>query len=291
MPKRVKGWKILLPVDGSEGAQRAVDAAAQIRWPKGSEFKVISVVERQRVLPRAAAALEDRARSVVEAARGFLEKADWPAASAVLRGAPSQVILEIARRWRADLVILGSRGLGTVRGALLGSVSAAVARAAPCSVLVVRGPLGPPLRAVMAVDGSKHSRLAARRLAALGARGNTVTVVQVITPPRIASLGLLPGKIAGVIRAELKSVTEEMKSDASRTVRAVAKMFREAGWEAESLVRSGDPFAEVTSAAREASITLVGVGPRGVTGIERILLGSVTERLLSAPGVSLFIGR
>jgi nucleotide-binding universal stress UspA family protein len=283
--------KVLIATDGSAGAQRAVEAAAALSWTAGSEFRVLTVLPEPGGMPQTAAAVRARAEIMVEAARRQLQDAGRAASPAILSGVPTQVILDTARAWEADVVVMGARGLGAVRGALLGSVCAAVARAATCSVLVVKAPLNAPLRAVMAVDGSRDAEVAARRLALLGGPGNAVTVVRVVTPLRVTTLGLLPRGIARGIRAELARANEEIQNDALPQVRTVAQMFQEAGWEADTRVRSGTPFLEVIAAAGEAGAALVGAGPRGVTGIERVLLGSVSEHLLVKSGISLFIGR
>ncbi|MEK7710165.1 MAG: universal stress protein, partial [candidate division NC10 bacterium] len=102
---------------------------------------------------------------------------------------------------------------------------------------------------------------------------------------------LLPRRIADPLRVEVARAAEEQRKSAERDAREVAGLFRDAGWKAEAAVRSGVPTDEVLAAARKGNASLVAVGPRGVTGLERILLGSVTERLLVAPGISLFIGR
>jgi nucleotide-binding universal stress UspA family protein len=58
----------------------------------------------------------------------------------VLSGSPGATIIEHARRWKADLIVLGSHGYGRLRRAVLGSVSLSVVLHAPCSVEVVRRP-------------------------------------------------------------------------------------------------------------------------------------------------------
>ena len=130
-----------------------------------------------------------------------------------------------------------------------------------------------------------------RRLSEYVPAGNAVTVVRVVEPLRVKALGLLPRRVADPLRAEVARATEELRKAAERDVREIADLFRDAGWKASGVVRSGVPADEVRAAARKANASLVAVGPRGVTGLERLLLGSVTERLLVAPGISLFIGR
>ncbi len=285
------GWKVLVATDGSKSAERAVAAAGELPWPEGSEVRVVSVVEPSEGMPETIAALRARSEKVLADARARAEKGGRPASSALLIGRPARAILDAASDWGAGVIVVGARGLGAVRGLLVGSVSSAVARAAACSVLVVKGEVRTPIRAVMAVDGSIEARAAARRLAEVRAPRNAVTVVRVIELPRVKTIGLLPRSIAGAIKAEIARASGEIRKEAERDVREVAGMFRDAGWKAEGVVRSGVPSDEVAAAARKASAWLVAVGPRGVTGLERLLLGSVTERLLVAPGTSLFIGR
>ena len=286
-----RGWKVLVATDGSKGAERAVAAAAGVPWPEGSEVRVLSVVDPLEGMPETIAARRARDEKVAAASRARLEKAGAKVSSAVLFGSPARTILDAASEWGAGVIVVGARGLGAVRGLLVGSVSSAVARAASSSVLVVKGDIRTPIRAVMAVDGSNDARAAARRLAEIRGPGYAVTVVRVVEPLRVKTLGLLPRRVADTLRGEVGRAVEELRKAAEREVREVAGMFRDAGWKAEAVVRSGIPSDQVLATARKANASLVAAGPRGVTGLERILLGSVTERLLVAPGISLFIGR
>ena len=291
MTDGARGWKILVATDGSKSAERAVAAASELPWPAGTEVRVISVVDPLEGMPETIAAHRARNEKLLAQAHARVERAGKRVSSVVLFGPPAKTILEAASDWGAELIVVGARGLGAVRGLLVGSVSSAVTRSAACSVLVVKTDLRSPLRAVMAVDGSSDARGAARRLAELCAPRNAVTVVRVIEPPQVKTLGLLPRSVAERVRAEISGASAELRKEAEREVREVAGMFRDAGWKAEAVVRSGVPANEVLAAARKANASLVAVGPRGATGLERILLGSVTERLLFSPGISLFIGR
>ena len=286
-----RGWKVLVATDGSKSAERAVAAAAGVPWPEGSEVRVLSVVDPLEGMPETLAARRARDEKVAAAARARLEKAGAKVSSTVLLGSPARTILDVASEWGAGVIVVGARGLGAVRGLLVGSVSSAVARAASSSVLVVKGDIRTPIRAVMAVDGSNDARAAARRLAEIRGPGYAVTVVRVVEPLRVKTLGLLPRRVADTLRGEVGRAVEELRKAAEREVREVAGMFRDAGWKAEAVVRSGIPSDQVLATAGKANASLVAAGPRGVTGLERLLLGSVTERLLVAPGISLFIGR
>lgn len=145
--------KILLAVDGSACSERAVEEVARNPWPKGSEVKIISVLEMPvlpvmepyGVPPEYFAELEDAARkhaySVLDAARLKLEGGEdhtLRITAEVLPGSPRQAILDEADEWGADLIVMGSHGYGSLKRFLLGSVSGAVMSHAKCSVEVVR---------------------------------------------------------------------------------------------------------------------------------------------------------
>jgi nucleotide-binding universal stress UspA family protein len=154
-----KAMKILLAVDGSEFGDAAVEEIAQRPWPPGSEVHVVSVIRlpftpspETSALPESYyAQLEsaecERAGSAIDRAIARLREGDaereipLTLTSEVVVGHPAEMIIETAKRLRADLVALGSHGYGGLKRFLLGSVSYAVASHAPCSVAIIRKPM------------------------------------------------------------------------------------------------------------------------------------------------------
>lgn len=127
--------RVLLATDGSETSAAAARALAERPWPEGSEFRVLSVEE-----PWALRSSGVSNAEAVGSAERLLASAGLKATGAVLKGNAKEVILDEARRWGADLIVVGSHGRRGFRRLLLGSVSEAVAMNAHCSVVVVRGP-------------------------------------------------------------------------------------------------------------------------------------------------------
>src|SRR4029079_3852130 len=151
---RAQKMRILIATDGSTYSKRAVEECCRLlAHPAEAEIKVMSVVEHAHVLmaePRATAAgfyqeldevAKERAGEFVTEAADTLSKSlnvrGANVSSEVLEGTPAQRIIETAREWIADVIVVGSHGRG-FWGRLLGSVSDAVVHHAPCSVLVVR---------------------------------------------------------------------------------------------------------------------------------------------------------
>jgi nucleotide-binding universal stress UspA family protein len=145
--------KILLAVDGSAYSDGAIDEVLRRPWPPKSEVKVITAAETPTMVGAEPWALppdyfDQVEKSVREAAKAIIDGAltklksiedkKLTITSEIIDGSPRQAIIEESERWGADLIIMGSRGLGTWNRLLLGSVSSAVVNHAKCSVEVVR---------------------------------------------------------------------------------------------------------------------------------------------------------
>ena len=151
--------KLLIGTDGSDCAMAAVRSVAQRPWPAGSQIRVISVIPLMvpfgdiSSLPIAPVypppdifeSIEKqwraRAEEAVARARQILSKARIKAVETefLLIGDARQVILDEAKTWGADLIVVGSHGYRAMDRLILGSVSEAVAMHAHCSVEVIRG--------------------------------------------------------------------------------------------------------------------------------------------------------
>jgi nucleotide-binding universal stress UspA family protein len=144
------GLRLVVGVDGSAQAERAVSAVRDRTWPKGTAVKLVTALDavlstvllsRDEGLTRWVAAGDEAGAWVhrmVSRAAGDLAEAGLAAEPVVARGDPKQVLVKEAEEWAADCIFVGAQGLNMAERALLGSVSAAVASRAPCSVEVVR---------------------------------------------------------------------------------------------------------------------------------------------------------
>ena len=127
--------KILLATDGSKDAQLAASTAIELANKTGSELHVVHIVD----LVSSVVLDERDARELLDALVKRLEDAGSVWAQAHLgEGVPAAEIVGLGEEIDAGLIVVGSRGLGGVRRALMGSVSEAVTRHAHCAVLVVR---------------------------------------------------------------------------------------------------------------------------------------------------------
>ena len=140
---------VLVGTDGSDSSYRAVDRAAEIARDTAATLVIVCAYEP--ATPREVAAagdvLGDEAFSVVgsapaeETLRTAAERAAARGAGKIERvavaGEPVKSLVSALEEHRADLLVVGNRGLNTLAGRLLGSVPAAVSRRSPCDVLIV----------------------------------------------------------------------------------------------------------------------------------------------------------
>jgi nucleotide-binding universal stress UspA family protein len=143
--------KILLATDGSKEARLAAQAAAELSKDTGSEVHVTYVLPSPRELRGHHTYSRDVMRSVLEQAEGearsFLEaqakqvgESGGKVAETHLRaGEPDKEIVKLSEELGVGTIVIGSRGLGAVKRALMGGVSESVVRHAHCPVFVVRG--------------------------------------------------------------------------------------------------------------------------------------------------------
>ena len=143
---------ILVAVDGSAHATKALDAAADLARRYGADLTVLSVyrhhsplesslamVRARDAAPTPDAALSSLAHEIVDAAVKRAESQGVKVGRGLVkRGPPARTIVQVGKEVGADAIVLGSRGLGDLEGHLLGSVSHKVTSLAECTCITVR---------------------------------------------------------------------------------------------------------------------------------------------------------
>ncbi len=283
--------RILFATDGSGSADRARDLLGRLPWPDGTRFCVVSALESRGELfiapwmMPAGEALDSveseylrHADVTLDDAVRVLEGPGRAVERITLRGRPASAIVEEARTWKADLLVLGSRGHGPIASMMLGSVSAEVVDHAPCRVLVVRGEAVDSI--VFAEDGSPGAANAAHALRTWPVfRGFPVDVVSVVETP----LAPIAGMVAGLADEVMLTYAKDVENARERTRALAARSadeLRTAGLVATPHLLEGDPAHEIVEFARARPGSLVAVGTRGHGGLTRLVLGSVARNVL-----------
>jgi nucleotide-binding universal stress UspA family protein len=136
--------RIVIATDGSDGAQAAVEEGVELAAEVGAEVTFVSVRPRVSNLLGGAAYQQQltaqlaRARAALDNAEAEARRVGVDYESDLLEGDPAERIAQAARGWSADLVVVGSRGHGTVASAVIGRVSRALLTRSPAPVMVVR---------------------------------------------------------------------------------------------------------------------------------------------------------
>jgi nucleotide-binding universal stress UspA family protein len=131
---------ILLATDGSEEDWTASRMAAGVAEGTGSELHLVHVAGTGGADPRVYERMSRSSRAFLDEQAEKMRDAGTKIAKKHLRnGRPDREIVALAEELGAGLIVVGGRGLGGVKRALMGSVSDSVVRHAPCPVLVARG--------------------------------------------------------------------------------------------------------------------------------------------------------
>ena len=186
----------------------------------------------------------------------------------LLKGEPHEALSAAAREQGCDLVVIGKRGHNLPPGEQMGKVTERVIGYCPLDVLVVpvRGSLGLD-RLLLPLDGSRFSRQAASRALVLAEAGAALLVVSVLDAP--------PG-----FMTEVPEVARDLMTNLEELVAGVAREAADHGVTCDTRVMLGPASRLIVEAAAEWRAGLIVMGSHGRTGLKRLLMGSVTERVV-----------
>jgi nucleotide-binding universal stress UspA family protein len=288
-----RAFRILAATDGSSSARAALATAIAFPWPQPSSARAVVALgptsSRMRGALRAAATRALYAQT--DPARRTLARR-WSHADAVaLHEAPADAIFSEARRFRADVIVLGWRGHGTLRRLLAGSVSREVVARARSPVLVVRTAARAVRRVIVGFDGSAGAFRAVRFVGKLAPpRGGRVTVVSVLEPlPLPPSARRMPAAMRATLRREAVKLNRSRARSAQRKADAAAARLKRSGWRAVSELRFGTPLDDLLQAAASHKADVLVVGARAAVGLRRALLGSVASGALNHSRVPVLV--
>jgi nucleotide-binding universal stress UspA family protein len=291
---RVKEFRVLVASDGSLSATAATVTAKCFPWPAGT--RAYGVVSREPGTNKEWYALENALEQAISSTAETTAKAlvgRWPGVRVrVADGPPAAAIVRVARRARADVIVMGWRGHGAIRRFLAGSVSRDVVRGAPCSVLVVRRAVRNVSKVVIGVDGSEQSAravdFATRLQPPKGGRIVLVTAAPLMSDP---SNPLLPASIRKTAASGVASINRSRVAEARANLQRLAKGLRAAGWRVDTAVTNDAPLRSLLAAVAQAGADLLIVGVTGTSQLRRLLLGSVAQGALDRSPVPVLIVR
>lgn len=272
---------ILVPLDGSTNAERALLPAKGLAEALGCPLRVVHVLSGE-----AAANAEERARATGVftmyvrrlAARRRLDPDAIQVA--VLEGSPAEAILKASQS--ARMIVLASHGRGGFKAAILGSVADRVVRGAEKPVLLVRGtaaehgPLG-IRRAIVCLDGSEQAERGLAFGRELTARmGVSLVLLRTYSAPK---------QVTGedFLYYDPKALTPQLEEAARAYLRAQALPGETA------LAVEGAPAETIARVAKDEHADAIIITTRGMGLARRLILGSVTDKVIRSAKLPVFI--
>lgn len=302
--------RVLASTDLSEPADEAIRQASAWATAEGSRLGVCYVLPELMpnavLFPQHAAGnaidmldLERRAhRAVTDRAAALTGRAGDGFDVFVEVGSDYAQVVRCAQAYEADLVVVGSHGRSGVARVLLGSVSEKIVHYAASSVLVARAHGGPEC-IVVATDLSDASRSAlvtgAREAARTGARFVVAHAVDISAKSELLVAGyifgtppqpLAPEALEQVKQAGLAALQAEIDKAGIEKDPAVAGRVK-----VDKHIVLGPPGVAIATYAEEIGASVVVVGTHGRTGLERLTLGSVAEKIVRLAKCSVLVVR
>ncbi len=272
---------ILLATDGSDHTRRAAEYVRTLADRFDAEVHVLAVADagsvsvafdtggvEQEVIERLQRQCEEWAAET----GAFVDAAE----TAVRSGTPREEILDYAADHDADLLAMGTHGRTGIRRYVIGSVTEHILRRAAAPVLTARADEktndGEITRVLVPTDGSDAASAAVDHAVAVAeACGAAVRVLSVVDTRALAAQSEL---------APSETVIESLEERSEHAVNEVAERCEETGLSVETAVARGPPSRAICEDAAESNADLVVMGTRGRSGLDRVLLGSVTERTI-----------
>jgi len=254
--------KLLVATDGSKFSKSAIREAISLAKTCSSELIAISVVktnvEFEDLVPQVIEKAEKEVREHLESIRNRASNEGINCEIIVHRSEePFRDIVNDAAKNKVDMIIIGTHGRTGLKRLMMGSVTAKVIGHAPCKVLVVPKDARLTLdKILIATDGSIFSEMASREAISIAKRcGSNLVVLSV-------------------------AKRDENLSAAKESIDKVSKVVEKEGIKVEALTPKGIPFEVIVKTAAQKNAGLIVVGSHGRTGTERLLMGSVTERVI-----------
>ena len=263
--------KLMVATDGSKYSESAIREAISLAKICSSNLIAVSVVktnlEFDSVLPQFVEKAEQDAIKHLESVKAQAAKEGVSCITIVSRSEePYEDIVRHASKNNVDMIIMGTHGKTEMKRLMMGSVTALVIGHAPCKILVL--PLNAKVECknvLIATDGSKYSEAAASEALGIAKRcGSSLIVMSVASSDAEIAL-------------------------AKDNVNKVAEAAEKEGIKTTSVVTEGKPYEVIIEISKQNKADLIIVGSHGRTGLARLLMGSVTERVIGLAEVAVLI--
>jgi nucleotide-binding universal stress UspA family protein len=283
--------KVLYATDGFEPAIDAGTLLERIGDRNRIDVTVMSVthsgIPAPEHMPIMLDPIPSRRKDTLEIVDGAVTKllnAGFKAVGRTAEGHPGQEIVRLVEKDWYDLIVTGSGNSNWLGARLLGSVSTYLLHSSPWSVLIAHEALpgNGKGRVVVGADGSRGAEFTVETLARFADPARTEITVVSVVPPNSALLMSVPGPtyIPAEVLEHNEELERQMREEAQRHADRAATLLRDAGFEVEAHIASGNPTEHLLKEADSGEFDLVAVGSRGLGPFRRALLGSVSDHVV-----------
>jgi nucleotide-binding universal stress UspA family protein len=293
VPRNINEMNVILAVDGSEHSIAAARLLRDLPIPQGSDINILAVL-----VPRNASDHANLEQALADS-KAILSSAKARVNTELLTGYPAEQISEYAAENVPDLIVLGAKGRRATLGILLGGVVQQIVEYAEDPVLVVRAPYKGLQRILIVTDGSVHSQRAMRYLGQFPVPDlSEVHALHVLPPmpsPALIARSWPAGSetMAPVPSYETEEMLAKQAEDEERQGNVIlsesVETLRDYGIDAKSVLLRGDAATEIIEYANQNGIGLIVAGSRGLSRMRKLLLGSLSRKLVHYAGCSVLI--
>jgi nucleotide-binding universal stress UspA family protein len=267
--------KILVAIDGSESSIHALKESFKLATNEKSWITVVSVAPPYKgdlamtAIGNIQKALKEPCENAILEAEKIAKEERILIKTACEEGEPYLAIVDLADAENCDLIVMGRKGMSRIERVLIGSVTARVIGHSHTDVLVVPEDTKVGWKSVLlSTDGSKYSDISANKAIELAkSYGGEIKALSVVD-------------VSEEFMARAPGVVEDLVRKAKNMVEDIEKKASSEGVEAEGFVREGEAFKVITDIAKEQKTDSIIIGSHGRTGLKRLLMGSVTERVI-----------
>jgi len=272
--------KLLVATDGSKFSKSAIREAISLAKTCSSKLIAVSVVktnvEFEDIVPQVVEKAEREVREHLESVKNKALKEGVGCEIVIHRSEESfRDIVNDAAKNKVDMIIIGTHGRTGLKRLMMGSVTAKVIGHAPCKVMVV--PLNAKIECkniLIATDGSRYSDAAASEAIGIAKRcgGSLIVISAALSDKEI----ILPEDDEEMILAK-------------DNVKKIVGLAEKEGVKTEDLTAIGKPYEAIVETSKQKHADLIVVGSHGKTGLNRLLMGSVTERVIGHSEVAVLV--
>jgi len=280
---------IVIGIDDSPSSKSALIEASHWIRKHGGELTIVHAVyfneEEFTVMPSRREQRIEEGKKLCDTSRETVQSEFKIEVDAITsEGEPPDVIVDVARERKADLIALGNNGDSTLKRYIMGTVASGVVMEAPCDVLVVKKPCeactGTYSSILVPFEGSDSAVKALERACEIAALdGSKVTLLYVI--PRFEEM-------IGFLKT--KSIEESLRKEAQAILDKGLAIAQAKNVKADTVITNGHSGEEIVKVS-ENGYDLIIMGSYGWRGMTKAIMGSTAEHVIAAGNLPVLVAR